>query len=98
MPVARIVAAIRGAASRDAYKYSAVPDLESEREPRRHRQFDRRGSTQRQPAGEPAHFAASQGQTRLIKMSLGGMALFAILLTMASLGYAYEPSIKDAEG
>jgi hypothetical protein len=31
-------------------------------------------------------------------MSLGGMALFAILLTMASLGYAYEPSIKDAEG
>ncbi|TFA99287.1 3-phytase A [Trichoderma ghanense] len=98
MPVARIVAAIRGAASRDAYKYSAVPDPESEREPQRRRQLDRRDSTQRQRLGESAHFASSQGQTRLIKMSLGGMALFAILLTMASLGRAKPSSTCEAVG
>ena len=95
MSVSRIVAAIRGAASRDAFKYSAVPDVESEREPQQRRQVDRRDSSRRQRLAERAHSASSQGQFRLIKMSLGGMALFAILLTLASLGYAHELRIKD---
>lgn len=76
MPAPRIIAAIRGAVSRDTYKYSAIPEPEAE-VPRR-QSLSRRASV---------YESSSQGQTRLIKMSLGGMALFAILLTMVSLGY-----------
>ncbi|PNP47241.1 hypothetical protein TGAMA5MH_01056 [Trichoderma gamsii] len=76
MSFSRILASIKGAVSRDTYKYSAIPE-----------QLSRRPSSRRQRSSESAALAASsQGREKLIKMSLGGMALFAILLTTVSLG------------
>ncbi|KAL7949848.1 acid phosphatase [Trichoderma barbatum] len=87
MPVSGIIAAVRGAVSRDAYKYSAIPEPEPE-------------VSYRQPLSrrQSVYESSSQGQTRLIKMSLGGMALFAILLTMVSLGRARSCSACETVG
>ncbi|KAL6836854.1 acid phosphatase [Trichoderma sp. SZMC 28015] len=87
MPAPRIIAAIRGAVSRDTYKYSAIPEPEAEVPSRQ--TLTRRASV---------YESSSQGQNRLIKMSLGGMALFAILLTMVSLGRAKSQSACEAVG
>ncbi|GFP53655.1 3-phytase A [Trichoderma asperellum] len=76
MSISRILASIRGVVSRDTYKYSAIPEP-----------LGRRPSSRRQRSSDSASLAASsQGREKLIKMSLGGMALFAILLTTVSLG------------
>ncbi|KAF3072426.1 3-phytase A [Trichoderma lentiforme] len=87
MPVPRVIAAIRGSVSRDTYKYSAIPEPEVEVPSRQ--TLTRRASV---------YESSSQGQNRLIKMSLGGMALFAILLTMVSLGRAKSQSACEAVG
>lgn len=77
MSISKILASIRGVVSRDTYKYSAIPEP-----------LGRRPSSRRQRSSDSASLAASsQGREKLIKMSLGGMALFAILLTTVSLGY-----------